>query len=856
MPRTPLAHLGWAALAILAAAGHAHAQQDVQITSEQINRVCAERYANQNVQAEAPTIRGPQDVTLNCRVINANGPTVAQFTPGEVCQRLTGSTDWYRGMGTQVYCRMAAGTPAEPKPRSFTINEDDIAKACQQTHRNPQATAMPTTAGPYGLEFNCRLVNQNGTTLARVSPEEICASKFGSREYMRVMGSNTIVCKGTPTQLGEGDRAPNKGGGGGGGGGAGSGGVNDVPLTAEALTQGCRALHGADATAGPLVRAEVRLEATVSCTSAGGRTTYDLPQFCPHVSGTSGWYITDFGRGTFMPGEATGTAPRLHVCRGPGPLQYHALADIGRYCRNKGHRWGHYGSVGVGAGTGPAASPACWDEAPGYRTVPTYITMTDVCRDVHGGSAFEARGMAYLCVPTGAPPAQPAANATPTTQPCPDCAPLSEAITRFEQQIRDQDKRLADEEAYRRAQQQEAQARGLTSQQKDGLQQAERASAARIEGIKTLQAQMKAALEDRKTQLRERLSRCTEAGCRDVIAGIRPDLVPPIAAKPPTPPPQLPPTTERQPPQPPTTERRPSPPPAQTPDTPRTTERPAEPSTPPTTERQPTTPPTQTAKADPAASDPRRSRQCPGHEAELTNSNRIFHRLYVLGIPKTDTEEKEWVKHTTNLRAALEGPNRQHHAYSTSKTMDRPSVAEFTEEMKRLHKAALPCHEVTLFIHGHGSVAERHLEEGDAEKTGEKRPEYVGIDAAGLYDTELGDLVRGFQPGVSVTVIMFTCYGGGFAGKGNVEESRLVQLIGTATVCTSYDTSWRAGPLLSEAITKSIDDRIAKNGLTRVTARDVKGDLLRNNWPLGQPFDDQATDDFMDKNLKRPDQRQ
>ena len=79
----------------------------MQITSEAINRTCAEIHHTQNVQAEAPTIRSSEDVTLNCRVLGPGGPTIAQLSPAEVCQRLTGSTEWYRGMGTQVFCRVA-----------------------------------------------------------------------------------------------------------------------------------------------------------------------------------------------------------------------------------------------------------------------------------------------------------------------------------------------------------------------------------------------------------------------------------------------------------------------------------------------------------------------------------------------------------------------------------------------------------------------------------------------------------------------------------------------------------------------------------------------------------------------------
>lgn len=389
-----------AATAVLAMASAAAAQQDVQITNEAITRTCREVHHNPNAAAENPSIGPGGNLVINCRLIGSAGVTIAQVSPAEVCQRITGSAAWHQGSGTQVFCG-TAGT-ASPAPRSFTITQEDIARACQRTHRNPQAAAEPTTVGPYGLELNCRLINQNGVTLARVSPEDVCEAKFGVREWMAVAGSNTFVCKATPTVLGQPDRLPNQPpvDGGGGSGGAAGGAVNDVPLTPEAIAQGCRALHGGNASAvGPVT--VVAFEPIIQCNTGGGAVTHKAAEFCPRVSGTPGWYVTDFGRGTWLPGEKPGSAPRLHVCRGPGPLQYHALADIGRYCRNKGHRLANYGIAA-------RRPPACFD-APG---APININIADVCRDVHRASAYAARGMVYLCLPEAAP-GKPIAASSP-----------------------------------------------------------------------------------------------------------------------------------------------------------------------------------------------------------------------------------------------------------------------------------------------------------------------------------------------------------------------------------------------------------------------------------------------------------
>lgn len=384
--------LAWAAMSIVFA-GPASAE-DVQITSEAISRVCAEIHHTPNVQAEAPTVGGTQEITLNCRLITANGPTIAQLSPSEVCQRLTGSTEWYRGDGTQVYCR-ARGEKASPEPRSFTITQEDIARACQRTHHNPQATAEPQKIGPYGLELNCRLVNQNGFTLARVSPEDVCFSKFGTREWIGIAGSASFLCKATPIAKTESDRFPNKGGGGagGGGGGGGPGAFNDVPLTPEAMTRGCKAMHGESSSASATTLAQApgyatRKDLIVNCNSGGGVISHTLPEFCPSLSGTKEWYVTDFGRGTWMPGENMAAAPRLHVCRGPGALQYPALSDINRYCIGKGHRYANFGITAQ-------KPPACFD-TPG---APINIAISDVCRDVHRAGPFERRGAVYFCLP-------------------------------------------------------------------------------------------------------------------------------------------------------------------------------------------------------------------------------------------------------------------------------------------------------------------------------------------------------------------------------------------------------------------------------------------------------------------------
>ena len=81
-------------------------------------------------------------------------------------------------------------------------------------------------------------------------------------------------------------------------------------------------------------------------------------------------------------------------------------------------------------------------------------------------------------------------------------------------------------------------------------------------------------------------------------------------------------------------------------------------------------------------------------------------------------------------------------------------------------------------------MAERHETDKEFRKTDELKAEFFILNANSyMQDTGLGPLLKNFKPNVSVTVIMDSCFGGGFAGKGNIEESRLVQVIGLYTIC-------------------------------------------------------------------------
>ena len=56
-----------------------------------------------------------------------------------------------------------------------------------------------------------------------------------------------------------------------------------------------------------------------------------------------------------------------------------------------------------------------------------------------------------------------------------------------------------------------------------------------------------------------------------------------------------------------------------------------------------------------------------------------------------------------------------------------------------------------------------------------------------LNGSTLGELVKGFDKDVSVSIFVDSCEGGAFGGVGNVEQTQLVQVIGASTVIPSID---------------------------------------------------------------------
>jgi hypothetical protein len=402
---------------------------------------------------------------------------------------------------------------------------------------------------------------------------------------------------------------------------------------------------------------------------------------------------------------------------------------------------------------------------------------------------------------------------------CEDCRELWLEIKRYEKQIADDEKKLAREEKKleRRKQERdelEAKIRKAKGPLKQELEKRLKKVNESIDWLTEWNDELRDIIKEEKevkASLEEAYDKCADPQCREKTVDT------PEAPKEPEPSPEQPrdtPVTSIPNPTPVVlTPGRPEPPPASTP-----------------------------------ASGP-----CVDHWAELTNSKRVFHRLYVLGTPNSQKERENWLAIRDYLKAGLEGPGRQA-PQSTSKDMNEPTLAEFRSEMQRLAEIVQPCEEVTLYLGGHGGGGNTHgwelppltpggetkAEFFSMKKTYDKNTgELIRSEYQGLFDRDLGEMIKQFKPNVSVTVLVSSCWGGGFAGKGNVEESKLVKVIGLFTQCTgNFDVEIRKG----------VDGLAGKSKDGRVTAIEIKDHLLQKGWPLGEPFDS-PLDNYVNERL-------
>jgi hypothetical protein len=381
-----------------------NAPADVEVQGADILRTCREIHRAPQAQEPNALANAQGGITFNCRLVNANGSTLAQVSPEEVCERLTGSREWYRGAGTQVFCTAdgektrAVAVPC-PQPTDEQIVAEDVSRACQKVHRTGNATAEPLRMSINGPEFNCRLSNSAGFTIAGVSPEQVCEQKTGRRQWC--FTETTSYCRGsdyvepvnpnpgkdsllipspnTGPEQKPGPEAPKP-----------VGEEGNVEIPQQEAIEFCKPKSpGGDV----VVRitgyekhepgTAALMKPLVTCDSSAG---VPPEQLCPSIVGSASWYISADGfskkNGVLWPNW-------IAVCRGTGPRERIGHADIIRVCLQRGWKGGNNGITAQ-------REPVCHNMKGGGLQA---ITVEDICNTLYGTSAWEVKGITHWCLP-------------------------------------------------------------------------------------------------------------------------------------------------------------------------------------------------------------------------------------------------------------------------------------------------------------------------------------------------------------------------------------------------------------------------------------------------------------------------
>jgi hypothetical protein len=152
----------------------------------------------------------------------------------------------------------------------------------------------------------------------------------------------------------------------------------DVVLDAQALGRACLAVA-----AGSDVQLKWKLwyEPDFAC----GAAPVTPEDACRRLTGNAGWYVGE----AEPPPSPTGVSKPNVTCRGSGPRQFIALAHIARYCQARGYATGN---TGISSGRQAVCA---------HQRQPPAITLqpADICREQHGTSAVEVRGLLHWCPP-------------------------------------------------------------------------------------------------------------------------------------------------------------------------------------------------------------------------------------------------------------------------------------------------------------------------------------------------------------------------------------------------------------------------------------------------------------------------
>lgn len=376
--------------------GAQQATPDIEVQGSDILKVCRE--IHRATQAQDPNaVATAQGITFNCRLINANGSTIAQVSPEEVCERITGSREWRKGEGTQVFC-LADGVKTRfvdlpcPQPNDEQIYPEDVSRACQKVHRTGNALAEALRITANGPEFNCRLSNSAGFTIAGVTPEQVCEVKTGRTYWCAT--ETTAYCRGAdyvePINPNPGpqpilipgpkpEQKPKPGSE-----------EKNSEIPVEEDLEFCKSnTPGGDVVVritGPQKQRPgygTLINPLVACGSGKGMPA---EQLCPSVTGRADWYMSANGfkvtNGVLWPNW-------IAVCRGSGPRQRIAHADIMRVCQARGWRSANNGITAN-------REPVCHDMK-GGKMEP--ITVPDICNTLFGTSGWKVIGITHWCLP-------------------------------------------------------------------------------------------------------------------------------------------------------------------------------------------------------------------------------------------------------------------------------------------------------------------------------------------------------------------------------------------------------------------------------------------------------------------------
>jgi hypothetical protein len=225
---------------------------------------------------------------------------------------------------------------------------------------------------------------------------------------------------------------------------------------------------------------------------------------------------------------------------------------------------------------------------------------------------------------------------------------------------------------------------------------------------------------------------------------------------------------------------------------------------------------------------------------KIVDGTTKFHRVYVLGNGDSTSEDASFEDDLAELKGVLEKPGNQANG-STSRILRKPTKDGpdgLRAALAAVIAGAYSGDEITLYFDGHGGGGTEYGA-GDLSESGEPdhADEHFRLNGGGgsdsvLYDDELPDMLTGMRPGVTLLVILESCFGAGFTGGADdLAENDNVKVIG-AKGCTPVDPPWLLGWLV-DTITEDIAD--AADVVGTVTGDQVETYLQGEGWQLGPP---------------------